>query len=80
MGGGSWLLLSERESSKILNQLLTQKEGRDLGSGPLWALFPSPRLGAPWFSSRGLGERAEFQAASLSPAPMAPSVTIAGKA
>lgn len=63
VGGCPWLPLSKRESSKFLDQLLAQKWGGDLESGPLWALFPSPRLGAPWFSSRGLGEGAEYKAA-----------------
>lgn len=30
------MLLSEKRCSKILDQLLTQKEGGDLESGPLW--------------------------------------------
>lgn len=36
MSEGPWLLLSEKRCSKILDQLLTQKEGGDLESGPLW--------------------------------------------
>lgn len=44
--------------------------------GHVWALFPSPRLGAPWFSSRELGE----EATSPTLAPLAPSVGMAGKA
>lgn len=63
-GGRPWLPLSKRESYKFLDQLLAQKQGGDLESGPLWALFPSPRLGAPLFSSRGLGEGAEYKAAA----------------
>ena len=34
MGGGSWLPLSERGHSKVLDRLLTQKEKGDLESGP----------------------------------------------
>lgn len=45
VGGGPWLMLSERGSSQVLDQLLTQ-ERVDLEPEPLWALFPSPRLGS----------------------------------
>lgn len=61
VGRGPWLLLSERRSSKVLDQLLTQ-EGVDLESEPLWAVSLS-QAWAPWFLSRRLGEGADCRAA-----------------
>lgn len=68
-----WLPLSERGRSEVLDQLLTQKEGGALESGPLWVLFLSLRLGVLWFSSRALGGG---QSAKLPP--HSPHVSICG--
>lgn len=49
LGMVPWLLLSERGSSMVLDQLLTQKEEGDLEPGPLWVLFLSHAWGAMVF-------------------------------
>lgn len=43
VGGASWLLLPERGHSKVLDQLLTQKEKGDLGSEPCVGSTSFPR-------------------------------------
>lgn len=80
VGGGSWLLLSERGHSKVLERLLTQKEKGDLESGPCVGSTSFHHAWGTLPFTRELGEGSEYKAASPTLASMAPSsVGTAGK-
>lgn len=80
VGGASWLLLSEREHSKVLEQLLTQKEKGDLESGPCVGSTSFHQAWGTLPFTRELEEGSEYKGASPTLAPMAPSsVGTAGK-